>query len=340
MLAVVRVVVTGATGNVGTALLRWLVDQPAVDSVAGIARRPPGGDAGPAGERTTWHSIDISADDAPERLADVFAGADAVVHLAWRITADRKRQQQVRTNRHGSAAVVEAVRRARVGQLVHLSSAAVYSPAPAGAPVRENWPRRGIPGSVYSADKVAVEDLLDRTEADLPQLRVVRVRPPTVLQVAAAGEVTGLIFGRLAPLARLARGRVPVLPLPPGAITQAVAAQDVADLVGRAVLQRATGAYNVADDPVLTPADMARLLGGRHVPIPTLVARTLVDLTYRARVHRLDPSWLDVLLSTPLLECTKARTELGWRPRYDARDLLARMREAVAAGAGSREPPL
>jgi UDP-glucose 4-epimerase len=36
-----RVVVVGATGNVGTSLLKTLVDEPRVESVLGIARRLP-----------------------------------------------------------------------------------------------------------------------------------------------------------------------------------------------------------------------------------------------------------------------------------------------------------
>lgn len=340
MLAVVRVVVTGATGNIGTALLRWLADEPAVDSVVGIARRVPQSGGDEAYDRTTWQSVDLADPQAYDRLTGIFAGADAVVHLAWRILADHDRDQQVRINRGGSEAVLRAVRQARVGQLVHLSSAAVYSPAPAGRPVPESWPRRGIPGSPYSEDKVAVEDRLDEAEAAAPDLRVVRVRPPAVLQTSAAREFTGMTLGRFAVLAQLMRARLPVLPLPSSAFTQVVAADDVADLIGRAVLRGASGAYHVADDPILTPADLARLLGGRHVPVPAFLTRTMVDLTFRLRLQRLNPSWLDVLLGTPLLDCSKARVELEWRPRQDARELVTRMREAVAAGIGGATPPL
>lgn len=346
MLKGVRVVVTGASGNIGTAMLRWLLDHPAVDSVAAIARHPPsGGHEGAAhspsdGKRLSWHSADLTDADPASRLTEIFVGADAVVHLAWRITGDRDRRGQERTNRRGSAAVLEAARRARVGHLTFLSSAAVYSPAPPGARVAEDWPRRGIPGSSYSADKVAVEDMLDRAEADAPRPRIVRVRPPAVLQTAAAREVTAMALGRLAPLARLTGGRLPLLPLPSHTRTQLVAAEDVADLVGRALLSDASGAFNVADDPVLAPADLAALLGGRHVPAPAFLIRAVVDVTFRLRLQRLNPSWLDVLLRVPLLDCARARTELGWRSSHDARALLASIRDAVASGQGASSPPL
>jgi nucleoside-diphosphate-sugar epimerase len=335
-----RVVVTGATGNVGSALLRWLADAPDVDSVVGVARRPPGRGTDPAYDRADWQALDLGAPDAAERLAAIIRGADAVVHLAWRILADHDRAGQVRTNRQGTAAVVRAVREARVPQLVYLSSAAVYSPGPVGVPVAETWPRRGIPGSSYSADKVAVEDMLDRVEAAVPDLRIVRVRPPMVLQPSAAREVTGMALGRFAPLARLTHARLPLLPLPSRTRAQVVAADDVADLVGRAVRHGAAGAYNVADDPVFTPAELARLLGGRHVPVPAAAVRTVLGVTHRLRLQRLSPSWADLLLDTPVLDCTRARTEVGWRPRHDGRTLVIRMRQAVAAGTSAPTPPL
>jgi nucleoside-diphosphate-sugar epimerase len=259
----VRVVVTGASGNIGTAVLRWLTARAEVGEVVGIARRMPPVDAGEPYDRVTWREVDVTGADAVGQLTAAFGAADAVVHLAWDIIAGHDRRAQMRTNRTGSEYVLGAAVRARVPQFVHLSSAAVYSPRVSATRVPESWPRRGIPGSSYSEDKVAVEALLDRVEADYSGLRVARIRPPAVLQPAAASELVRLGLGRSAPLARAVRGRVLVLPLPPHAVTQVVAADDVADLLGRAVLARTVGAFNVADEPTLTPVVLARLLGGR-----------------------------------------------------------------------------
>ena len=149
-----------------------------------------------------------------------------------------------------------------------------------------------------------------------------------------------MTLGRLALLARVTRGRLPLLLLPTRAQAQVVEAQDVADVVGRALMAGASGAYNVADEPVLGAAELARLLGGRHVSTPALVTRTLLDLTFRLRLQRLNPSWLNVLLHVPLLDCAKARAELGWQGSHDARAVVRRLREALAVGEGASAPPL
>ena len=93
-----RIVVVGATGNVGTALLRALHEEPRVTSVVGIARRLPDRGAEPY-RHAEWVPVDLAAEDDPDdaphdgtateaviaRLAEHFRGADAVVHLAWAI---------------------------------------------------------------------------------------------------------------------------------------------------------------------------------------------------------------------------------------------------------------
>src|SRR3954462_3240237 len=70
-----RVVVTGATGNVGTALLTRLAEDDAVHEIVGISRRPTNWSV----PKTTFVSVDVATDD----LEGPLEGADAVVHLAW-----------------------------------------------------------------------------------------------------------------------------------------------------------------------------------------------------------------------------------------------------------------
>src|SRR5690349_2389174 len=174
-----RVVIVGASGNAGTALLRRLHEEPDLE-ISGVSRRlpPP---AGPYAD-VDWHSIDIGTDEAGVRLTELFTGADAVVHLAWQIQPSHDQRRLYRTNVLGSRAVIEAVVEAGVPSLVYASSVGVYAPGPKTAYVTESWPATGVIESSYSRHKVLVEKLLNRVEADRPALRVVRLRPGLIFQ--------------------------------------------------------------------------------------------------------------------------------------------------------------
>src|SRR5438067_1397793 len=131
-----RIVVTGATGNVGTSLLRVLGLDGDVEEIVGIARRPP---ATPF-PKTTWVRADVISDE----LVEIFEGADAVVHLAWAMQPSHDEPALRAVNIGGSARVFDAVARAGVPTLVYASSVGAYSPGPKDEAVDESWPTDGV----------------------------------------------------------------------------------------------------------------------------------------------------------------------------------------------------
>src|SRR6187431_340599 len=101
-----KVVVTGASGNVGTAVLRALREAPEVSEVGGVARRVPRRVPPPPYDTATWASIDVGGTDGRaviEALARVMDGASAVIHLAWAIQPNHDRERLRRTNVIGTA---------------------------------------------------------------------------------------------------------------------------------------------------------------------------------------------------------------------------------------------
>src|SRR5918998_1763388 len=164
-----RVVVTGATGNVGTSTLRALAADDRVESVLGLARRLPEANF----PKTEFETAEVAEDD----LVPHFRGADVVVHLAWLIQPSRDTRVTRRANVDGSARVFRAAGEAGVPALVYASSVGAYSPGPKDRAVDESWPTGGIGSSYYSRQKSEVERLLDRFEQEFPRTRVVRLRP-------------------------------------------------------------------------------------------------------------------------------------------------------------------
>lgn len=328
-----RVVVTGATGNVGTSVLPALAGDERVREVVGIARRlprwrPPG---------TTWHAADVERDD----LRPVFSGADAVIHLAWLIQPSRDQGELERVNVRGSRRVFEAAADAGVGALVHASSVGAYSPGPKDRSVDESWPVDGVPSSFYARHKAAAERALDAVEAANPGLRVVRLRPALIFKREAGAEVRRLFAGPLLPAALLRPGLLPILPLPEQLVIQAVHGDDVGEAYRLAALSGdARGAYNIAAEPVLDPPTIARVLRARRVSVPAAVLRVVADLTWRARLQPTPPGWVDMGLGVPLMDTRRAREELGWTPRRSATEALVELLEGMRAPAGLDTPPL
>lgn len=327
-----RIVVVGASGNVGTSALTALANDPQVESIVGVARRVPARSF----PKTEW----VAADVVSSPLTEVFAGADAVIHLAWLIQPARDQALLRAVNVDGSARVFQAVRDAGVPALVYASSVGAYSPGPKDRFVAETWPTDGIESSYFSRHKAEVERMLDGFERKNPGIRVVRLRPGLIFKREAATEIRRLFAGPFLPTPLLRRQLIPVVPRVSDLVFQAVHSLDAGEAYRLAATGDARGAFNIAADPVLDPDELGGLLGARPVPVPGAALRAGADLTWRLRLQPSSPGWVDMALSVPLLDTTRAREELGWTPRRTAGEALLELIDGMREGAGTPTPPL
>lgn len=327
-----RVAVTGASGNCGSALVERLVSDDAVEEVVGVCRRPH--DWRPP--RTRWVFADVGSDD----LTAAFRGVDTVVHLAWLFHPTRDPRQTWQANAVGSQRVLDAAAAAGVPAVVSASSVGAYAARADLSPVDEGWPTSGWPTAAYSREKAYVERVLDAHEARHPEQRVVRLRPAFVFQRRAALEQRRIFLGPWVPHALLHRGRLPAVPIPRSLHLQAVHADDLADAYARAVTRPVSGAFNVAADGVLDPDTLAELLGTRAVPVPDAWVRGAISAAFAARLVPAEPGLVELALHVPVMSSTRARTELGWEPRHDAREALTAFLEGIEEDVDGPRPPL
>jgi nucleoside-diphosphate-sugar epimerase len=325
------VAITGPTGEIGMPLLRELETVGAVDSVRGMARRPfrP--------ELQGWQKVAYRRGDVLDRdsLATLFEGADVAVHLAFSIFGGRGQTRRV--NLVGSRNVFAAARKAGVKRLVYASSVAAYGfHRDSPQPLTEGVAARGSADFYYSAQKAELEAAL-ADELETSDIGVYVFRPCVV-----AGPQAPMLLERVVgsaragdPLPKLRRrvGRIPgvrpVLP-DPGTPFQLVHHDDVAAALAAAIEGKGpAGAYNLAADGSVTLGDVAHSIGWRSVPIPGPLASLGGGVARRLALFSPQLEWAIAYDRPVLMDTTKARVELGWRPRFDAEETL--LQTAVGA---------
>jgi nucleoside-diphosphate-sugar epimerase len=308
------VAVTGPTGEIGRAFLRALDERPEVGRIVGMARRPF--DPAALGlSRTEYRQGDVLDRETVDALA---AGADVLVHLAFIIMGGREETRAV--NLTGSRNVfAAAVAAPSVRRLVYTSSVAAYgfhreNPQPLTEEVRP----RGSERFYYSAQKAELEAALE-DEVAATDLEAYVLRPcivagpdaPALLKLLPQNRVPG-------PLRRFAP---PVLP-DPGVPFQLVHHDDVATALVAATLGAGPpGAYNLAGDGTITVGDLARELGWFSVPVPGPIVDAAA-LGARAPLLPTIVQWIAAMRVPVVMDCERARRELGWEPLYSTRETL------------------
>jgi nucleoside-diphosphate-sugar epimerase len=323
------VAVTGPTGTFGFGMMPLLEGDPRVRRVVGVARRP----FDPAEHGWTkmeYHQGDVRDEQALEKA---FAGADVVVHLAFLIVGGRKEVTRS-INITGTLNVFRAAAAAGARRFVYASSVAAYGfhrDNPVG--MTEDWPVRQAERLFYAQEKAEIEQLLEKENAGL-ELPTYLLRPSIVVGPhTVGGKVT--LPGPLEPLAQalggvLQRLRVPVPVLVPDLPMQLVHEDDV----GQALLQCVLGAgppgpYNIAADDVISSVEVARELGVVPLPLPEGPSRAAARLLSRLPVPMpAAATWVEAASQPAIMDTTRARTELGWKPEHTA---LEALRDALAA---------
>jgi nucleoside-diphosphate-sugar epimerase len=272
---------------------------------------------------------DVLARDQVDALVD---GADVVIHLAFIIMGRPEESRDV--NFEGSRNVFEATRAAGVKRLVYTSSVAAYGfHGDNPQPLTEDVPARGTDSHPYSAQKAEVEALLAQTLAGTATDAYV-FRPCIVAGPDAPLLIDSLPYTQIserlpAPVLSLLDG-VPILRpvLPdPGVPFQLVHHDDVAAAIRAAALGRGEpGAYNLAGPGQLTVTQLADELGWYSIPVPELAVDAVAEMIGRLSFLPAQAQWVSAFREPVIMDTSKARRELRWRPEHDA---LSTLRETI-----------
>jgi UDP-glucose 4-epimerase len=325
------VLVTGATGAVGPAVVRTL--QESGHTVRVFSRGQPAAGVLPP-------EVEVFRGELEELalLRDAADGAAVVIHLAALLhqfapesAALNERYQHV--NVAGTRNVVQAALAAGVGRIVYLSTIAVYGPTN-GEVADEDTPPR--PDTPYGRAKL---------EAETCVTAALRESAPIGVVLRSAAVYGPRIKGNYRTLAEaIARGRY--LPIGRGDNRRTlVHEQDLARAVALAAdhPDAAGGIFNVSDGRLHRLADIVhaiyRAVGRTHprMHVPVRVARLLVfagDLLTRISGLRLPMTGdaLDKYLEDVAIDATRIQRVLGFVPAIDLdtgwRDTMAAVQRA------------
>jgi nucleoside-diphosphate-sugar epimerase len=328
-----KVAVTGPTGEIGKPLMAELERRDEVGSVVGMARR----EFDPSVEG--WEKVSYRRGDILDRgsLAALFDGADVAVHLAFAIFGSREETRKI--NLQGTRNVFETAIKAGVSRLVYASSVAAYGFHPENPqPLSEEVPAWGSDSFYYSAQKAELEDLLDEllpgsgVEAYVFRPCIVAGPRATMLieqTVDAVRTVDPL------PLLRRSIEKLPLVSpvLPdPGVPLQLVHHDDVARAMAAAICADGPpGVYNLAGEGEIRVRDIARALGWRWVPVPRPAVSLGTAAARRLSFASARLEWAIAADTPVLMDTAKVRRDLRWRPRHDAGETLDEMVSAARA---------
>jgi nucleoside-diphosphate-sugar epimerase len=333
-----KVAVTGPTGDIGRSVIRHLDASDGVGQVVAMARRQF--DPAAAGlSKTEYRRGDVLDRVAVDELV---AGADVVVHLAFLIVGGHEETERI--NIEGSRTVFEAAVAAGASRLIYASSVAAYGFHAANpSTLTEDVPARGSDRHYYSAQKAKLEAVLAEV-TDGSSTASYLFRPCIVAGPDALALIQNIPYVQLAELVRRyqspltatvveAARRMPALKpvLPdPGVPFQLVHHDDVAAAFREAVLGRGTpGAYNLAGPGEIRMSELASALGWYSFPVPETALDSLAELIARLPLVPAQLQWIESIRQPVLMDTSKASRELGWEPHYDSRETLHAMVDAA-----------
>ncbi len=296
------VLVTGICGRLGRLLARKLHR---TTRVIGIDRRA----------YALWpkdvvhHQFDLRR----KKTRDLFrhGAVKAVVHLGVLHDPRKSDKEHHSWNIIAFQKLLEYLSEYGVPKLVVLSSANVYGPQPDNPQfLTEEAPLLGAQSFRQIRDLVEMDMLAQSFFWRHPDAETVILRPCHIL-----GGVSNAASNYL----RLER---PMTVLGFDPMVQAIHERDVVDAIVRALEPGARGIFNLRGPGELPLSRVLRFLRRRPIPLPSFMAKGTVERMWRYRLTSFPAPELDHIRFLCMVDDTRAREVLGFRPRHGLRETL------------------
>ncbi|MDP2493842.1 SDR family oxidoreductase [Shimia thalassica] len=301
-----RILITGAAGMIGRALLEEL-EGTAHDVIATDLHEPPN-----LPDNARFCRMDVTTNDPEQVIADI--RPEVIVHLASIVTPPKgsNRELEYAVDVGGTEKVLAAALSVGARRLVVTSSGAAYGYYPDNAvPLEETDPIRGNEAFPYSHHKRLVEEMLSDAREQAPQLEQVVLRVGTVLGEGTENQITALFHK-------------PRLTAVHGSESPFVFiwTRDLARILRRAATDGPAGIFNVAGDGALGVSDLADAMGKPVVRLPAWALRTALAVAKPLGLTRYGPEQVRFLQHRPVLSNTALKHSFGYVPEKTSAEVF------------------
>lgn len=301
------ILITGAAGAVGSALLSLLAGNSVLKVIATDIREP---DALP--ENAVFCRMDVRGDD-PDQLIGTHR-PDVVVHLASIVTPGKgsTRDFEYAVDVTGTQNVLKACIDHGVRRIVVTSSGAAYGYHPENeTPLREGDAIRGNQEFAYSWHKRLVEEMLAEACTTAPGLEQVVLRVGTVLGAGLENQITAMFHKpRLLGLSGSASPFVFIWD------------RDLASILLRAATDGPAGIFNVAGDGAMGLQDLADAMGKPVRWLPPGLIRLALGLAKPLGLSRYGPEQVRFLQYRPVLDNSALKDVFGYTPQKTSAEVF------------------
>jgi UDP-glucose 4-epimerase len=307
-----RILITGASGGIGQALLAEMPD--GGDVLATDIREPANLPAG-----AEYRPLDVRNDD-PDKVIGEWQ-PEVVVHLASIVTPPKgsTRAFEYSVDVEGTRKVLDACIAHGVRRIVVTSSGAAYGyHADNPVPLTEADRLRGNEEFAYAHHKRLVEEMLADARRDHPKLEQVVLRIGTVLGAGIENQITALFRRK-----RILGVRGSDSPF------VFIWTRDLARILLRAATDGPAGIYNVAGDGVLGTRDLAAALGKPVRWLSPGLLKFALGFAHPLGLSRYGPEQVRFLQYRPVLDNTRLKTEFGYVPEKTSAEVFDLWREGA-----------
>jgi UDP-glucose 4-epimerase len=293
------ILITGIGGYFGKMLLPYLEDDPEIERIIGIDQYPLSEDRDTSKLDFIQADIRDSIDDALLREANV------LVHLAFILMRLPHHNGIDAINIDATQKLLLAAGRLKIPKIVITSSVMSYGLHPDNpVPLTEESPLRPNDGLYYSRAKAINEAFLDKFAIENPDISITRLRPCTVIGPNADPEQMAQMVAETVPLVK---GYDPLY--------QFLHEDDMAQALHLAIKNDLPGVFNVTSDEPRTLRSLVESRGGKVLPLPRFIVRSLLAILWRMKASVFAPEWIDLSCYPIVASNTKLKTQ-GWSPDY------------------------